>query len=520
MAKLLKICRSFFWGLLPFLWAMHPFFFLMTHNIHQIQLQDVLLPGLLLFSVLCVLWGGFYWKQKNVKRAGLFLILSSQFLFSYGYFARLWPISPIFSSLSIFLWCGSFYLFFVALMRSSSKTQQQLLELLAWMGAVFYLFMGWDLLHYGWKVQRLSPQISIEESSLPQKTISSNKPDIYYLVFDRYAGFQTLQRVYQFNNAPFLTELQKRGFYLALRANANYLKTAHSLACSLHLNYLDELTKTLGKQSSDWTPLYHLLKDYRVWRLLKEQGYQFVHFGSWWSPTAKNPYADLNVNYISLSEFLSVFYQNTFLYGVVSIFGYKPSLFLLDPRREHYERVLYKFEQLKKMPMFPGPKFVFVHMITPHVPYVFDAEGRYVTWEETRYKSKEENYIQQLRFLNTKLLEVVDSLQKKSSSPPIILLQSDEGPLPIRYETSEQLFNWKQATSEELKEKFEIFSAYYLPGVEQTALYPEISPVNSFRLIFNLYFGTQFKLLPDESFAFENEQKLYDFFRVTPWLRK
>jgi hypothetical protein len=44
-----------------------------------------------------------------------------------------------------------------------------------------------------------------------------------------------------------------------------------------------------------------------------------------------------------------------------------------------------------------------------------------------------------------------------------------------------------------------ILNAYYLPqGADQ--LYPSISPVNSFRLVFNSYFGTNFPLLEDVSY--------------------
>jgi hypothetical protein len=45
-----------------------------------------------------------------------------------------------------------------------------------------------------------------------------------------------------------------------------------------------------------------------------------------------------------------------------------------------------------------------------------------------------------------------------------------------------------------------ILNAYHLPGGGEAALYPEISPANSFRVIFNRYFGTSLEMLPDESY--------------------
>ena len=45
-----------------------------------------------------------------------------------------------------------------------------------------------------------------------------------------------------------------------------------------------------------------------------------------------------------------------------------------------------------------------------------------------------------------------------------------------------------------------IFNAYRLPPDGNKLLYDSITPVNSFRLIFNYYFGTDYELLSDRSY--------------------
>jgi len=54
-----------------------------------------------------------------------------------------------------------------------------------------------------------------------------------------------------------------------------------------------------------------------------------------------------------------------------------------------------------------------------------------------------------------------------------------------------------------------ILNAYYLPG-QQDRLYPTISPVNSFRVIFDAYFGGKYDMLEDVSY-FSPVPNLYDF---------
>ncbi len=66
-----------------------------------------------------------------------------------------------------------------------------------------------------------------------------------------------------------------------------------------------------------------------------------------------------------------------------------------------------------------------------------------------------------------------------------------------------------------LKKKFSILNAYYLPGEKTNLLYPSISPVNSFRVVFNLFFNEEYDLLPDKSYAFKDDENIYDFFDVT-----
>ena len=103
----------------------------------------------------------------------------------------------------------------------------------------------------------------------------------------------------------------------------------------------------------------------------------------------------------------------------------------------------------------------------------------------------------------------------KSKEKPIIIIQSDEGPFPERYHNNAKHFKWEKATKKELRQKMGVLNAYYLPNVEKSPLYPSITPVNTFRLIFNLYFNADFELLPDESFFFEDEQHIYNMINVT-----
>jgi hypothetical protein len=62
-----------------------------------------------------------------------------------------------------------------------------------------------------------------------------------------------------------------------------------------------------------------------------------------------------------------------------------------------------------------------------------------------------------------------------------------------------------------------ILDAYDFPNhAGDPYLYDSITPVNSFRILFNLYFGTHFELLKDESF-FSTWEHPYQFIPVRPY---
>jgi len=357
---------------------------------------------------------------------------------------------------------------------------------------------------------------------------SGDLPDIYYLVFDRYPGGQTLSDVFGFDNSEFVDYLTDRGFSVASESVANYSRTRSSLASTLNMRYINYPTEEVGADFEDVGPMYSLIQHHEVWRILKSQGYEYVHFGSWWWPTATNEHADVVINYgdvhgldrsisipvpylmpefYRMPEFSRLVFKTTVLYH-----AYVKLNFMEDDRRMHWRRVLYKFDKLAEMPMREGPTFVFAHMLLPHPAFVFDRDGGFVSREEAEARTRQENFVDQLVFTNSKLVELIDGILARSDVPPIIILQSDEGPYPPG--TDYPWFAWEEATDEQFKEKMRVMNAYYFPGVDTSVLYPSITPVNSFRVLFNLYFGADFELLADRCYGFRKGRP-FDFFEIT-----
>ena len=352
-------------------------------------------------------------------------------------------------------------------------------------------------------------------SSSVENPGSDGRPDIYYLIFDRYGSGPNLAEHYGYDNSPFLDALRDRGFYVAEEAHANYIKTPLSLVSSLNMEYLDgDALQAEAVSGKDSGVIHRQLRgQLRVPAELKELGYRHVHVANWWEPSATNVTADTVHRYEATSEFSSAVLRMSALGAI----GAGTSLHPLD-RAVLYEHTLFEFRVLEASAHHPGPKFVFAHFLVPHPPYVFHPDGSFVRDEPIATEDERAGYLRQMEYTNERILRLVDRLfDRPPDERPIILLQADEGPFPARYDADEWRFDWRTATTEEFEEKFGILSAYHLPGVDpiEAGLYPDITPVNSFRVVFDAYFGADLGLLPDLVFAHVSQQDFYEFFEVT-----
>jgi hypothetical protein len=150
-----------------------------------------------------------------------------------------------------------------------------------------------------------------------------------------------------------------------------------------------------------------------------------------------------------------------------------------NPRKIHRDLILFDLEQLKALPAKPGPKFVFAHLVIPHPPYVFGPNGEFTDYD----KDYVPGYRDQVIYLNKRLLELLPEMIAESPTPPVIILQGDHGSIGSGPNTRSTIFN-----------------AYFLPDGDTQLLTDSISPINTFRVIFNTYFGGNYPLLEDTSY--------------------
>lgn len=305
-----------------------------------------------------------------------------------------------------------------------------------------------------------------------------NLPDIYYIILDTYARQDTLEEVFGYDNSEFINYLTSKGFYVATKSCSNYPATLQSLPSCLNMDYLT--AEELANQST----LVEMWGNSEVSRLLKEKGYRYVAVSSGEFLKGIAEYTDVNLAYksdsiVRKSAFLDYFLRTTALSPFTI-------LYLQDFLDESDRKArLYAFDKLADIPSIEEPTFVYAHIMCPHEPYIFDRDGNPPKQKLSDWIGKDyisifnAQYVDQLIFINKKVKTLVDEIVSKSDVAPIIILQADHG------------IYWDKGLGRY------ILNAYYLPGKDNRLLYETISPVNSFRVVFNLYFDMDYELLED-----------------------
>jgi len=329
------------------------------------------------------------------------------------------------------------------------------------------------------------------------------KHDIYYIILDCYANSFTLRDVFHMDNSDFEGFLSEKGFRVARESRSNYAKTFLSISSSLNMRYISELPEQVGVKSLDQSIPWKMIENNKVTEFLKNQGYRYINLSI-------NPHktADLNLGIpFSGMEFQMVMMRTTMLKPFIE----------KGINHDSRERILYAFDKLKEIPAMPGPKFVYAHIMSPHPPFQFDQHGNPLPDAKAQldgsvWRNARDKYANQVRFVNSMMTGVIEAILAQSPTEPIIIIQGDHGSVYSFYHEGWDTVD--NPTPDNLKEKMRIFNAYHLPEDTGDIVYNGITPVNTFRAIFDHYFGAEFPLLDDRSY-YSSEKTPYNWTDVT-----
>lgn len=475
--------------------AVAPILALYSFNIQYLNYSAVLrsigMSVLAAVTLLLLGWAALRNFEKATAVTGLFLLV----FFLYGHIFELinsW--SPMRNLVSSGLWVVIFLLGVWLLLRHPTAPNRFNAGLL--LGAALLSVFNLGSILVFENAKHRSNQASLQQVTAQQvEAQDAPRPDIYYIILDAHTRADVLEQRFGYDSAPFLQRLDDMDFFVAACSQANYWLTSFSVGSALRMDYFGpEFDK------EETLPAWEFSA---VIQTLKQLGYQIFSFETraivmnnqelGEDVQLSRPRQDaLYENFsplATLNDFEANLIKTTWLHSWLQLIGnYRqllPEDMVLDAERaidlEHYKQTYYVLDRLPQVAYLDTPKFVYVHLLVPHEPFVFDADGSFF------YRHNEEEFLEGYRnnvvFIDSRITEVIEKVISNSATPPIIILQGDHGP-----------------NGSEPKNLLPILNAYHFPAGGDEQLYERISPVNTFRALFSYYFGADYELLPDISY--------------------
>ena len=474
------------WILHPFLISIYPLLLLYANNADEVEITALLRPLFFCLLGASVVLGIFFLSLRNSQRAALATSLILALFYSYGHiYAYLESTNPLGIALGrhriLFpVWLFILILALVDIIRWRGS-YQVITRLLNMITLLLLLFPILQISFHSIQARQYSGNNQNPEHAGAQLQLPSEAPDIYYIILDGYARDDILKQFYSWDNTDFLNQLESMGFFVARCSQSNYAQTQLSLASSLNFDYLDALGDQFKPGNPSRAGLPVLIQDSSVRQELTNLGYQTIAFDSGYDATRiqdadlyLSPNADRGLN-----DFENMFLRTTayrLISEGISFLNLPPDWEARD--QAHRERILYTLDVLPSIAEMPGKKFVFAHIISPHWPHVFGPNGEAVH----EHPNSVDGYRNQVIYINNRILPVISQIIESSDTPPIIIIQGDHG-----------------SVIESPKRRMSILNAYYLPLDEEAHLFESISPVNTFRVVFNTYFGGKFPVLDNQA---------------------
>ena len=493
----------------PFLFAIFPVIFTYAQNVNYLSVSEIFIPIGIFLGVTTVLWLIISFPL-NRKKSGLIISLALILFFTYGHLyiflnydseieseiTRHRFLLPIFVGILI---AGVVY--FV-------RTKRKLNNLTTVVNAVSITIIIFSLVTIGtFYLDRVqfgenSSELNIQNLDLVKV---EKAPNVYFIILDAYTSEKVLKMEHEFDNSEFIDFLKNKGFFIPENAYSNYAKTSLSVASTLKMNLLTYLEEIASK-SKDEVQLGYMMPRNEVMTKFKNVGYEIVNFDS---ATGKNTrdLSDIFLctnNALTNSELIVELVRTSILHSVYT------KIFVGNYR----ETILCMFSEISTIAQeVDKPVFVFAHFMLPHPPFLFGPNGESITPESlelgsNNWKNKE-RYLNQIEFANSQIQVIIEKILSMDKNS-IIIIQGDHG--------SQFTMDWNNPDINMINERMSILNAYHFPNEGKQFLYESITPVNTFRVIFNTYLNGTYSYVEDKQY-FSTSHEPFVFNDVTDELQ-
>jgi len=487
--------------------AIFPVIFLFSENMHEFVPTDIIVPLLIIMPISLIVFFILKLILKDSNKAALIVSIGLVLFFTYGHFYNIikgftildedigrhrYIIIPFILGIII-------PIYFII---KSKINFQNITKIVNGISIALVVMVLINITMFGITEIESYSTINYEPSDNPIELQNiHNTPDVYYIILDEYGGPESMKYL-NYDNSQFYEFLKDKKFIIPEKSTSNYPMSHFSIPSSMNMEYVNYLSNILGKDSKTYLPLREMLYNSPVIKNFKSLGYDIVIFESGFVPSKNFVLVD-DIICNEEEEIDSILFDTITRTSMIGYFVER------HEEGKIRDRINCVFSEIKTIgDNKDEPIFAFVHMLIPHPPNVFGPNGEAVIpgnpisseiWDEKIA------YIDQVKFVNKEMVKIVEKILDEDEKS-IIIIQSDHG--------SGFDIDWKNPDESMILQRLSILNAYYVPEISENQFYENITPVNSFRIIFNDYFDGNYKILEDRNY-WNNGFTPFDFHDVT-----
>ncbi len=500
----------------PIFFSLFPVLTMFSGNLTETEKWMIIRPVLVSLVVMILVFCVSYAIFRSVNKASAFTLVSLVIFFTYGQIYNLDTTNSSFLSVILrhrYMIAFSLAVLVVTVILLFRRKVDALNIPLNLITLVLIILPLVNILSYNTRTDLANRQqltVSSSDVAALDLTLPADPPDIYYIILDTYTRQDVIQNRFGYDNSAFMDALKEEGFYIGDCSRSNFAQTLLSLNSSLNMSYIPNIQPVLESIPE----LTATLNNNIVYTNLRKIGYELITFDTnfqegnilntdvYLSGQKDNP---LEKYFEGLQSFEMMFYDST---AFKLVFEYQDRLpqsvrdFMNAPYSKMRQAIFYELDKMKDLPASSKPVMVHTHIVSPHPPAKFDSNGDPVNGQKyfslnadlTSKRTFGRNaYVEEVQYLNKKVLGIVKDIKEKAKRPVVIIIQGDHG--TFGFGAGDKF------------DRIKILNAYYFSDQDYSALYKNITPVNSFRVILDKYFQANLPLLKGETFYSKYEDR-------------
>jgi len=313
----------------------------------------------------------------------------------------------------------------------------------------------------------------------------SDKPNLYFVLFDGYPGFEALDSLFTYDNTQHKIALEQRGYHVIDSIRSNYNYTLAAMSSLFNINYVD---REQSMPVSDFSFMYKARKAINystIAQAFQEENYKINNLSIF--PFANQKGVADYIGYLTPLQIANKYFFHNYLLNDLAKndkYKYLPIVSLYEkPLDRYYYQNKRIFTDCIASINPSEPTFTYAHLLLPHEPYLTDSAGN--LWKDLSAIPEQEAFLQYTKYASKLMLDLADAIEQKDSNAAVLFL-SDHG--------------YRGLTGEDKKYSYHNFLALKTPDNKYDQIENVKSNIHVFPYLLNNYYGQDIEYKKDSTF--------------------